>query len=184
MKKVIVLLADGVEEVEALTQVDYLRRAGVEVVMVSANDGLSVTGSHNIRFKAEEFIEDINVEEYDGLIVPGGLEGVENLIANETVLEAIRKMNKGGKLIAAICAGPLVLYEAGVLEGKVYTCYPGIEKKIFKAKFIKESSITDGNIITAPGPAYSQKLAFKIVRYLLERQDVKALKNDILYKKF
>ncbi|WP_100064919.1 DJ-1 family glyoxalase III [Miniphocaeibacter massiliensis] len=184
MKKVIVLLADGVEEVEALTQVDYLRRAGIEVDMVSANDGLSITGAHNIRFKAEEFIEDIELKDVDAVIVPGGLKGVENLIANEKVLEVLEKMNSQNKLIAAICAGPLVLYEAGVLEGKVYTCYPGIEEKIFRAKFVKQSSITDGNIITAPGPAYAQKLAFKVVRYLLEREDVKKLKNEILYKKY
>ncbi|QQK07955.1 DJ-1 family glyoxalase III [Miniphocaeibacter halophilus] len=184
MSKVIILLADGIEEVEALTQVDYLRRVGIEVDMVSVSDSLTITGAHNIVFQAEKFLKDIDFEEYDGIIIPGGLEGVENLMADARVLETVKNMHLARKMIAAICAGPLVLNKAGILDERRYTCYTGIENRILNGRHRNEAVVIDDNIITAAGPAYAQKFAFNIVKDLLGRNAVKELKKDILYKRY
>lgn len=184
MKKVIILLADGLEEIEALTQVDYLRRVKIEIDMVSISNNLTITGDHNIIFKAEKFLDNVDLSEYDGIIIPGGMAGVERLMENSKVLESIKFMDDSGKMVAAICAGPLVLDKAGVLYNRRFTCYTGIEKAILTGRHTKKPSVVDENIITAAGPAYAQKFSFEIVNYLLGKDEVKELKDDILYKKF
>ncbi len=183
MKKVIILLADGLEEIEALTQVDYLRRVGIKIDMVSISNNITITGDHNIIFKAEKFLDNIDLNDYDGIIIPGGMAGVERLMESKETLKSIKYMNDNKKMIAAICAGPLVLDKAEVLSNRQFTCYTGIEKGILKGRHSKKSSVVDENIITAAGPAYAQKFSFEIINYLLGKDKVKKLKEDILYKK-
>ena len=184
MKKVIILLADGLEEIEALTQVDYFRRINIEIDMVSISNNLTITGDHNIIFKAEKFLDNIDLNEYDGIIIPGGMAGVEKLMESNEVLKSIKYMDDEGKMVAAICAGPLVLDKAGVLYNRKFTCYTGIEKGILNGKHTRKPSMVDENIITAAGPAYAQKFSFEIINYLEGKDKVKELKDDILYKKF
>ena len=183
MKKVIILFADGVEEVEALTQVDYLRRAEIEVNMVSISNNLTITGAHNIIFKAEDFLDKIDGE-YDGIIIPGGLKGVENILNKEKAIELVIQMYNAGKLVAAICAGPLVLEKAGVLNGKDFTVYPGLENKILTGNYKKKGTVVIGNIITAAGPIYAGKFAFKIVKYLLGSEASDKLEQEVLKKNY
>lgn len=118
MDKILVFLADGFEEVEALTVIDYLRRAGIGVDTVTINDSLDVRAAHDVIIKADKLLGDINEDEYRGLYVPGGTKGAENLRDDERVIEIVKSFYDDGKTVAAICAGPIVLDKAGVLADK------------------------------------------------------------------
>lgn len=184
MKKVIILLADGVEEIEALTQVDYCRRAGITIDMVSVNNTLKIIGAHNIVFEAEKYLNEVDIDSYDGVIIPGGLVGVENILANEKALEIVKKSADKGQMVAAICAGPLVLDKLNLLENKKYSCYPGIEEKIKQGDYIKNKVLRDGDIITAPAPAFAQEFSISIVEYLLGTDAVLELQEDVVFIKW
>lgn len=179
---IIVFLADGFEEVEALTVVDYLRRVDIEVDMVSINREKNVKGAHGIEVIADKVIEGLNIEEYSGAVIPGGLPGATNLQKNSHVIEIVKKMHDKEKLLAAICAGPIVLEEAGVIDDKNFTCYPGFHKEIGVGHYIDENTVKDKNVITGKGPALAIDFALEIVNYLLGRDKKEELKKDILYK--
>ncbi len=179
--KVIVFLADGFEEVEALTVVDYLRRMDIVVDTVSISQGKEVKGAHDISVLADKTIDQIeNVDSYDGVIIPGGLPGATNLRDNPKVIEFVEKMGQGNKLAAAICAGPIVLERAGVIKGKKVTSYPGFEDQLPGGIYQKQDVVRDGNIITARGPALAVYFAIEIVGYLLGDEKAKELKDQIL----
>ena len=180
--KVIVFLADGFEEVEALTVVDYLRRVNIEVDMVSITDENQVKGAHDIKVIADKVIKGIDAGDYDGLVIPGGMPGASNLRDNEKVIELVKTMNDDSKMIAAICAGPIVLDKAGIIKGKKVTSYPGFEDQLKEAVYQETSVVRDRNIITSRGPAFAVDFALEIVGYLLCEKRVKSLKEDILYK--
>ena len=127
MKKVSIFLAEGFEEVEALTPADLLRRAGAEVTLVSIKAEKTVTGSHGISITADRLFEETDYEDADLLVLPGGMPGTLNLKACEPLLALLKEHNAKGKKLAAICAAPTVLGHAGLLNGKNATCYPGCE---------------------------------------------------------
>lgn len=180
--KAIVFLADGFEEVEALTVVDYLRRVDIDVTMTSITDDLEVKGAHDIVVKSDKSIDKLeNIESYDAVIIPGGLPGATNLRDDEKVIEIVKDINDKGKLVAAICAGPIVLDKAGVLKNKNVTSYPGFEDQLKDTKYLKQSVVKDINIITSRGPSLAVDFAIEIVRELLGEESVKELKKDILY---
>lgn len=182
--KVIVFLADGFEEVEALTVVDYLRRKDVVVDTVSITDDQKVRGAHDIIVLADKKIDSIDdLDSYDGAIVPGGMPGATNLRDDEKVIDILSKMNKANKLVAAICAGPIVLKRAGIIGDKKVTSYPGFEEELKGGIYIEEPVVRDGNIITSRGPAFAVDFAIEIISYLLGDQRAEELKGDILYKK-
>ena len=165
-KKVLVPLADGVEEIEAVTIIDVLRRANIEVVTASLNDNLEVKGAHNILIKADTTLEKIMNYDFDAISLPGGYGGMNNLKSDMRVIEKIRSMYEDKKLVSAICASPIVLGEAGVINGK-YTCYPSCESHIKKGEYIeKDIVVCDDNIITSKGPATTVFFALEIVKYL------------------
>lgn len=167
MDKVLVFLADGFEEIEALTIVDYLRRADISLDTVSVIDGLEVVGSHDIKIKADIMIDDINKDDYKALYIPGGTKGAENLRDDERVINLIKDFNKDDKLIAAICAGPIVLDRAGVLDGKSFVSFPSIESLNKKEGFKEDELVVkDGNIITSRGAGTSIYLALDLVKIL------------------
>lgn len=181
--KVIVFLADGFEEVEALTVVDYLRRTNnIEVDTVSIRGGLQVIGAHKIEVKADKNIgqlKDITI--YDAAVIPGGMPGSTNLRDNKDVIRIIKKMNNMNKLVAAICAAPIVLEEAEIINGKEVTSYPGFEEGLPNSIYKEDDVVVDGNIITARSAAKAVDFSIEIIRYLVGEKEVENLKESILY---
>lgn len=182
MKKAIVLLAKGFEEVEALTVVDVLRRGGVHCITCSIDGDEEVLGSHSIHVKANNLLEKVNVDKYDVLVIPGGMPGAANLRDCEKVIELVKKFNNDKKIIAAICAGPIVLGKAGVLNDKKVTCYPGFEGELEEATHCEEIVVQDGNIITSRGPATAMYFSFKILENLADTETVEKLKEAMQVK--
>lgn len=180
--KIVVFLADGFEEVEALTVVDYLRRMDIEVDTVSIGEEREVKGAHNIRVIADKTMAELDgLDTYSGVVIPGGLPGATNLRDDERVIDTVKTLYEKDKLVAAICAGPVVLERAGIIKGKKITSYPGFEKELEGAKYQASPIVVDGNIITARGPYYAVNFAISIIDYLLGKEKAEELKEDILY---
>lgn len=181
--KILVFLAEGFEEVEALTVVNYLRRTDIEVDTVSISDDNQVKGAHDIIVTADKVMSDItHPQVYDGVIIPGGIPGATNLRDNSKVVEIVKKFNEEKKLVAAICAGPIVLQEAGIIEDKRITSYPGFEDQLEGCKYCEDRVVRDKNIITARGPAIAADFTMEIVDYLLGQGKINQLKESILYE--
>ena len=149
MSKVNVYLADGFEEVEGLTVVDLLRRAGIETDMVSIMGRKEITGARKIPVLADKLFEE--QDDPDVIVLPGGMPGTLHLKAHEGLADLIRKADKEGKLLAAICAAPTIYGEMGLLEGKNATCYPGMEDKLLGANWQELPVVVDGNFVTSRG---------------------------------
>ena len=165
MSKVAVILADGFEEIEALTVVDVLRRAKIECDTISINK-IEVTGAHNISVKADSIISD-KLKEYDLIVLPGGMPGSTNLRDNNKVIEIVKYFSENNKLIGAICAAPIVLAKADVIDGRTITSYPGYEEELSKANYISDKIVVeDGNIITSRGPATALEFSYKLLKKL------------------
>lgn len=179
--KVAVFFADGCEEIEGLTVVDMLRRANLEVVGVSVNGSKEIHGSHDIIFQADTVLEETDIDSYDGVVLPGGLKGTENLAAHAGVVSAVQEFAKAGKLVAAICAAPSVLGQAGVLKGKHATCHPGWEEKLTGAVTSQESVVTDGNIITSRGMGTAIDFSLAMIQYLADEETVANVRKGIVY---
>lgn len=179
--KFLVFIADGFEEVEALTVVDYLRRMDIDVKMVSISDSKEVKGAHGIKVQTNMMISEVNHKDYIGLTIPGGMPGATNLRDNEKVIEIVKNMNEDGKLISAICAGPIVLERAGIIKDKNVTSYPGFEEELSDSNYLEENVVVDKNIITARGPAIATDFALNIVEYLLDKSKREELEEDILF---
>lgn len=178
MKRVGVIFAQGFEEVEALTVVDMLRRLNVNCDMVGFDE--EVTGSHGITVKMDKLIS-AEFKDYDAIVLPGGLPGANHLKESDRVLELVREMNGAGKIVAAICAAPIVLDAAGILKGKKCTSYPGFAEKFEGADFVDEIVVKDGNIITSRGPATAFAFAFAIAEAL--GVDTMVLREGTLYNR-
>ena len=182
MKKLGVFMADGCEEIEALTVVDIARRAGIEVAMISITGEKLVKGAHGIDFHTDIPAEFMDFDMLDGIVLPGGMPGTLNLGANKFVLQTIIDFNCKGKLVSAICAAPSVLGEAGLLKGKKATSYPGFEEKLIGADISTEPVVVDGNIITSRGMGTAIPFALEIVRYLVDNDTAEKLSSSIIYK--
>lgn len=157
-------LATGFEEIEAISTIDILRRANMEVVTISISETYEVSGAHGVSILADKLFSETDFSDASWLILPGGLPGAANLAEYKPLTDLIIKQNELGKGIAAICAAPaLVLGVIGLLDQKVATCYPGFEDKMLGSKHTIEPVVTDGNIITANGPATTFKFALAIV---------------------
>ena len=180
MKKILLLLAEGFEEVEALTVVDYLRRMDIVVDTCSITGEKKVEGAHKIIVESDKILDEIHsAKDYDGLVIPGGMPGSTNLRDNHRVIELVKEFNEDEKLIGAICAGPIVLEKANILEGKMVTSYPGFEDEL-SGIYKEDLVVQDKNIITARGPAVAVYFALKIIENLLGENRVEELKKDIL----
>lgn len=181
MKKVCVLLADGFEEIEALTVVDVMRRADVACDLVSIAEK-EVKSSHGIVVKADKLFDE-NMD-YDLVVIPGGMPGSTNLRDDERVIQLVKKQNKEGKLIGAICAGPIVLGRAGLTEGRNITSYPGFEDELPNCNYFEEAVVVDKKIITSRGPATAMTFAYKLLEALGAGDKVEGLSSGMLYKMF
>lgn len=163
---VIVFLANGCEEIEALSVIDTLRRGNVEVKGVSISDSLTVKGAHGIDFMADCLFQEVNFDKVEMVVLPGGLGGRDNLMADKNVVTVCKKFNELGKYVAAICASPSVLGENGILIGRKATCYPGFEEQCRGAEILDDKVVTDGNIITSKGPGTAFLFAVELLRTL------------------
>jgi 4-methyl-5(b-hydroxyethyl)-thiazole monophosphate biosynthesis len=179
MKKVIVFIADGTEEIEALAPVDMLRRAGAEVTFAGAGKK-ECTCSHGVKIAADKTAAECACEEYDMVVLPGGMPGTINLGADENVEKITKKAFADGKIVAAICAAPSVLGSLGMLEGKRATCYPGFEEKLTGAVIAEKKPVRDGNIITAPGAGAAMDFALLLVASLYGEEASENLRKAVL----
>lgn len=178
--KVMVLLANGFEEIEALTPVDVLRRAGAQVRTLSIHDDRTVTGAHEVPVVADALFT--GEETADAVILPGGLPGATNLAEDERVLALIRKQLETEKTVGAICAAPLALHAAGVLGGRRFTCYPGVEEEIGEGMHEASEIVVDGKLITGKGPAYAMDFALTLVEQLLGLEKRNEVAKGLLRK--
>ena len=163
MKTIFVFLADGFEEIEALTPVDVLRRAGLSVQTVSVMDEQVVKGAHGVPVMADKMFADVNPEDAEMILLPGGMPGATNLDALDGLSKMILEFATAKKDFAAICAAPLVLGNRGLLEGKNATCYPGFETYLQGAEYTAALVEKDDNFITGKGPGAAMEFAFAIV---------------------
>lgn len=166
MKRAYVFLADGFEEVEAIAPIDVMRRAGIDVTTVSINNDGIVIGAHGVAVVADATVGEVDCENADVLVLPGGMPGASNLAACESLNNALSAHVKAGKMIAAICASPaVVLAPLGLLDGREATCYPSFEPpcEAAGAKMLNQRVVKSGNIITANGPSSALPFAFAIV---------------------
>ncbi len=180
--KVYVFLADGFELIEALTPVDFLRRAGLEVVTISISDSLSVLSSQNVSVNADKCVSDINsFSDAKCVILPGGMPGTLNLLNNEVVEKTVKEFYNDGKLVCAICAAPLILGAFGLLNGKKATSYPGFEGKLTGAEVVKRAVVCDKNVITASGVGAADRFSFEIIKYLLGKEKSDEIIKETTY---
>ncbi len=181
MKRAAVLLADGFEEVEAVTAIDFLRRAGVETLIVGVT-GAEAEGGHEIRLVADCEIDAVNAE-IDAVVVPGGADGAANIASSHPAMDLIRRADAQGKLVAAICAAPgLVLGAHDVIGTRTFTCYPGFESHVRSGSFVEERVVVDGNLITSRGPGTAAEFALAIVTYLCGSDEAAQLRQRTLQK--
>lgn len=180
MNKVVVFLANGCEEIEALTPIDVLRRGGVEVKGVSISDSLTVNGAHGIDFMADEVFEKIDFDEVDMVILPGGLVGRNNLMAHTGVVDICKSFNKKGKYVTSICASPSVLGENGILQGRKAICYPGFESQLKGAVVTNENVVADGNIITSKGPGTAMEFSLKLLEIIKDKKTAEEVAKGML----
>lgn len=166
MSKVSIFMADGMEEVECLTVVDILRRGGVDVQTISIGEKKKVKSSHKVKITADATIKDSCCDDSDMLVLPGGVPGVDNLLACKKLSKILKKHYDKNKRLAAICAGPSVLGQLGLLVGKHITCYPGWETKCFGAEYTGAGVITDGLITTGRGLGFAIDFALELLRIL------------------
>lgn len=179
--KVRMLFETGYEEVEALTVVDLLRRAKVDCLMVAADDQNTVTGSHGITVKMDEKISEL-ADDADMIVLPGGMPGVTNLIANEKVRNLVCGQYEARRYVAAICAAPTAFGAFGILKDKKATCYPGMEAGLHCAEVLYDSVVTDGKVITSRGMGTAIDFGLKLVEILTDQDTSEKLAAAIVYK--
>ncbi len=182
MKKIGIFMADGCEEIEGLTVVDIVRRAKMEIVMISITGKREVTSSHQVTFLTDALAAEVDYDTLDGIVLPGGMPGTLNLQADETVNKVIRQFAAEGRLVCAICAAPSVLGAAGILEGKCATCHPGFEEKLTGAKVEEKEVVVDGNVITSRGMGTAIPFALEIVRYFADDETVEQVRKGLVYR--
>ncbi|MCR5405063.1 MAG: DJ-1/PfpI family protein [Butyrivibrio sp.] len=182
MAKTLIFLADGFEEIEALTVVDLLRRAGIEITMVSIMGRKSVTGSHKITVEADALLEEADFEGADMLILPGGMPGTGNLFECDVLKEKIKEFHDSNKLLAAICAAPTVYGRMGLLEGVRACCYPGCEKDL-KGADVQTTEVTmDGNFITSRGMGTAIPFGLAIIEKFMGKEASDSMAEKIVFK--
>ncbi len=178
-KNALIVLTKGFEEIEAVTTIDLLRRAQIKVTIATPDDERLVFGRSNIAIQAETDLSTALEANYDALILPGG-PGVKTLINNSELIEALQRHNESNALIAAICAAPTILYEAGLLQDRQYTAHHSTHAMI--PDIIQEEAVVhDGNIITSPGAGTTLDFAFAIIANLIDAETADTIREDIHY---
>lgn len=163
MEKIAVFLADGFEEIEAVSIIDILRRADIETTTISISGNREVNGSHKIKILADKLFNEINIDDYSMIVLPGGMPGSKNLNEHPGLREQILNFHEQNKMLGAICAAPLVFGNLGILKNKKATCYPGYENQLHGAVVTGEKTEVSGNIITGKGAGVAIDFSLKIV---------------------
>jgi protein deglycase len=176
---VLVPMAEGFEEIEAMTVVDVLRRAGIKVTTAGI-PGTIVEGSRNVKVLTDTKLDSVVEKDFDALVLVGGSPGYTNLSKSGKVMKIIGDYHRDGKLVAAICGAPTVLAEAGILTNTKATVYPGLEKYIPKPR--SEKLIQEGNVITSQAPGTAMDFALKIVEYLAGKETMKNVREQLVYR--
>jgi protein deglycase len=180
MKKVMIHLADGFEEIEAITPIDVLRRCGCEVITISVNGKKEVTSKRGVTILADRQFEEADYSNADMIVLPGGQPGADNLNKHEGLKKQIVKFHEQGKMVTAICAAPLVLGSAGILKGKRATCFPGTESQLTGATHTGNAVEVDGNIITGKGPGVALLFSFTLAEHLVGKAKSDEVKKAML----
>ena len=182
-RKVALFLADGCEEIEALTVADLLYRAGIPCVTVSINQTPVVCSSHNVTIVADTTVGLLDFDAFDMLVLPGGMPGMLNLKACKPLSDALIRFHREGKPVAAICASPSILAELGLLRGKRSTCNPSFESVLVDngADLVHENAVTTDRIITSRGMGTAIPFGLEIIPYYLGKETADALGSNILY---
>ncbi len=179
MVNVLLFLATGFEEIESMCIVDTLRRAGVRVVVAGLQEG-PIAGSRGVQVIPDSMLDELAVEDFDAVILPGGSPGYINLGADERVLAMVQNAYESGKLVAAICGAPSILGKLGILRGRRATVYPGNEAELIGAEPVSDPVVVDGNVVTSRGPGTALEFAIKLVELLVGEQQARAVKADLL----
>lgn len=180
MKKVCVHLASGFEEIEAISIIDVLRRADIEVIVVSITGELEVEGAHQIKVIAGQLYENIDYQNVDMIILPGGMPGSQNLNEHKGLKLQILDFHENNKLIGAICAAPMVLGHLGILKDTDATCYPGFEGHLHGATVTGKPVVVYNNIITGKGAGVAIQFALKIVEMLIDKKTAGNLAGKLI----
>lgn len=183
MKKIAVHLAEGFEEIEAVSIIDVLRRAGLDVVTVSVTGRKMVSGSHRIRIEADQLFEEMDYGDTGMLILPGGMPGSKNLAAHEGLKKKILEFHRQSKPLAAICAAPLVFGQLDILDGKKATCYPGFEPYLRGAEITGRAVETSQHIITGKGAGVAVQFALEIVENFLGKEKADDLAEKMVVRR-
>lgn len=182
MSRVCIILADGFEEVEALTVVDLLRRADIKIEMISISDALTVRGRSHIEVVADRMWKDADISSADMIVLPGGMPGVTYLGEHEGLAKTLKKFASEGKRLAAICAAPSVLGALHLLEGKKAVCYPGMEDRLLGAEIVQDKKVvTDGNITTSRGVGTAIPFALHLISLLEGESAAEQVRQGIVF---
>lgn len=180
MAKVLVPLACGFEDIEAVSIIDVLRRGDVEVVTASLGDDRAVRSAHNITMQADACLADVLEKDYDAIILPGGGEGTQNLMACQPLHERLRRQKAEGHYVCAICAAPTVLEAAGLIEHEDVTCYPSCMPQMRRPVQIDVPVIADGLLITGQGPGAAPLFALVVLAHLVDERVAHSVANGML----
>jgi len=179
---VYVLLAEGFEEIEALTPVDLLRRVDIDVATVTLTDNLIVLGGHGIRVAADTSLKQVDFDTLEMLVLPGGLGGVDTIAETPAAMDLIQKVWDAGKMLAAICAAPKLLAELGIINGMSVVCHPSVNNKIMDAGgrvLFNKQATCDRNLITGKAAGSSIEFALELVAAMLDRETSDKLRHAL-----
>jgi 4-methyl-5(b-hydroxyethyl)-thiazole monophosphate biosynthesis len=179
MPRVAIILADGFEEVEAVAVIDVLRRAGIDTVVAGLHDG-HLTSARNVKLIPDTVIDRVQADDFDMIVLPGGQPGTDNLNADPRVKELIKSFSKKGKLAGAICAAPIVLASAGLLQGKRATSFPSYKNNLGGAVYEEKAVVTDGNVLTSRGAGTALTFGLAIVERLINKEKAQKIKEAML----
>ena len=181
MKQVLVILAPGFEEIETVTVVDILRRAGARVTLAGTENG-TLQGSRGINLAPDSRLDEVNVDEFDLVVLPGGQPGTTNLQNDGRVKAILLKMNQNDKKIAAICAAPIVLQSVGLLENKTITSHPSVKEEFKDIQYSENRVVVDGNIITSQSPGTAMEFAMKLIEILFNTDRMETVNKGVIAK--
>lgn len=179
--RALIAVADGVEDIETITLIDVLRRAEVEVVVASIENRRMFTCARGTRVTADTMLVDVLAQDFDLIVLPGGMPGAERLGAHEPLAEKVREQARAGRLFAAICAAPaMALQPYGVLRQRRMTCYPAFSDRLAGCTYVDQPVVVDGNCITSQGPATAQEFALTLVEQLAGRASRRSVAEAML----
>jgi len=178
--QILFLMADGFEETEFVTPFDYLQRAGFQVAMASISDSYQLTGAHGLPITVDVLLKDVNLDDFDGICLPGGGLGVKNLAASADVEKVVCEFDQKGKYIFAICAAPLVLSKAGILVNRTVTCFPGCEGDLNCKQFLEDRVVVDGKLVTSRGAGTAEEFAFECIAQMGGRELSEKIRKQVV----